>query len=69
MVPEHVKHTTVNTLSGTMVSYVVQQGDCNALVTYQALMNHLFSEYIKKWVDIYLDNIVIYSDNLEDHIM
>ena len=51
-----------------MVSLVIQQGDCNAPATYQALMNHLFSAYIRQFLDIYLDDIVIYSDCLEDHV-
>lgn len=28
----------------------------------QALMNHIFGEYIGTFMDIYLDDIVIYSD-------
>lgn len=51
-----------------MVSNVIQIGDCNAPATYQALMNHLFSPYIGRFLDIYLDDIIIYSDTLEDHI-
>lgn len=51
-----------------MVSIVLQQGDCNALATYQALMNHLFGEYISRWMDVYLDNIIIYSDSLDEHM-
>ena len=38
------------------------------LATYQALMNHLFSVYISCFMDIYLDDIMIYLDCLEDHI-
>jgi Reverse transcriptase (RNA-dependent DNA polymerase) len=53
---------------GTIVSYVVQQGDCNTPATCQALMNHLFGPYIGRWMDVYLDVIVIYSDSLEDHV-
>jgi len=51
-----------------MVSLVVQIGDCNAPATYQALMNHIFSGYIGRFMDIYLDDIVVYSNNLADHI-
>ena len=52
-----------------MVSKVVQQGDCNlnALATHQALMNHIFSAYIGHFLDMYLDDIVIYLDTLEEH--
>jgi len=51
-----------------MVSLVVQMGDCNAPATYQALMNHIFSPYIGVFLDVYLDDIIVYSDSFEDHI-
>ena len=31
-------------------------------------MNYLFGNYIGWWMDVYLDDIVIYSDTLEDHV-
>ena len=68
IVPEHVSRTTVTTPDGNMVSHVLQQGDCNMPATHQALMNHIFSPYIGRFMDIYLDDIVIYSDNLDDHV-
>ena len=68
IVPEHVSHSTVMMLDGNMVSQVVQMGDCNAPATYQALINHIFSAYISRFMDVYLDNIIIYSDMLEEHI-
>ena len=68
IVPEHVQRTAVTTPDGNMVSHVVQQGDCNAPATYQALMNHLFSAHIGRIMDVYLDDIVIYSDSLDQHV-
>jgi hypothetical protein len=68
IIPDHVERSSVTTPDGNMISLVVQQGDCNAPATYQALMNHLFSAYIGRFMDIYLDDIVIYSDTLEDHV-
>jgi hypothetical protein len=68
VVPEHVHHTAMTTPDGNMVSHVLQQGNCNAPATYQALMNHLFGEYLGKWMDVYLDDITIYSDILHEHI-
>jgi hypothetical protein len=38
--------TAFCTPSGNMVSHVLQQGDCNAPATYQAIMNHIFSEFL-----------------------
>jgi Reverse transcriptase (RNA-dependent DNA polymerase) len=60
--------TLFNTPDGTMVSLVMQQGDCNTPATYQTLMNYLFSPYIGTFMDVYLDDIVIYSDTISDHI-
>jgi len=68
IIPEHVPRTAVTTPDGNMVSEVIQQGDCNAPATYQAVMNHIFGEYIGVFLDVYLDDIIIYSDTLEDHI-
>ena len=47
-----------------MISNIMQIGDCNTSATYQTLMNHLFSRYIGVFIDLYLDNIVIYSDSI-----
>ena len=68
VIPEHVERTAVTTPDGNMVSLVVQLGDCNAPATYQALMNHIFSACIGRFMDIYLDDIVIYSDTLAEHV-
>lgn len=66
--PEDVKHTLMNTPDGTVESLVMQQGDCNAVATFMTIMNSLFAAYLGVWMDIYLDDIVIYSNSLEDHI-
>lgn len=68
VVPEHVERTAMTTLNGNMVSLVIQQGDCNAVATYQILMNHIFGSYIGVFMEVYLDDVVIYSDMLENHI-
>jgi hypothetical protein len=66
--PSDVHLTTVATPDGNMVSEVIQIGDCNAPATFQALMNHVFSPYIGRFLYVYLDDIVIFSDTLEDHV-
>ena len=42
IIPEHINQSIFNTPDSTMVSQVMQLGDCNSSVTYQALMNHIF---------------------------
>ncbi|OJT15961.1 Transposon Tf2-12 polyprotein [Trametes pubescens] len=66
--PEHVERMAMTTPDGNMVSLVLQQGDCNAVATYQSLMNYLFGPYIGVFLDVYLDDIAIYSDTLSEHI-
>ena len=68
VVPEHVARTIFTTPDGTMESLVMQQGDCNAGATYQTLMNHIFASYIGVCVYVYLDDIIIFSDSIEDHV-
>ena len=41
---------------------------CNSLVTFQVLMNHIFGDLIAKgWLIVYMDNILIHSNNQELH--
>jgi len=68
VITEHIPRTAITTPDRNMVSLVVQQGDCNAPATYQALMNHIFGMYIGIFMDVYLDDIIIYSDTLEEHV-
>ena len=66
--PTHVERTAMASPDGNMVSLVLQQGDCNAVATCQSLMNHIFGPYIGKFMDVYLDDIIIYSDTVEEHL-
>ncbi|KAJ3474471.1 hypothetical protein NLI96_g12441 [Meripilus lineatus] len=66
--PEDVHKTLFTTPDGTMESLVLQQGDCNGPATYQTLMNHIFAPYIGVFMDVYLDDIIIYSNTIEDHM-
>ena len=65
---DDVWKTLFNTPDGTMVSEVMQQGDCNAGATYQTLMNSLFASYIGKFMFVYLDDIIIFSNSVGEHI-
>ena len=68
MVPKHVPRMLFTTPDGTMVSLVLQQGDINGPATYQAVMNHIFAPYIGVFMDVYLDDIVIYSNTIKEHM-
>jgi hypothetical protein len=68
VIEEHGPHTLFNTPDGTMESLVLQQGDCNGGATYQALMNHIFGTYIGVFMDVCLDDIIIYSNTVNKHV-
>ena len=40
----------------------------NAFATFFNLMNDVFYEFVDHFVVVYLDDIVIYSESLEDHL-
>ena len=65
--PKDVWKTAFSTIYGTFISNVMQQGDCNAPSTFQRFVTHLFREHIGKFVHVYLDDIFIFSDTIEDH--
>ena len=44
-------------------------GLCNAPVTISRLVNHVLEPYINKFVIVYLDDVCIYSEALEQHII
>ncbi len=39
----------------------------NALVTFQRFMNKILRQYIGKFVQVYLNDVIIYSNNLNEH--
>ena len=64
---EDVNKTAFVTIAGTYVSNIMQQGDCNAPATFQCLMMLIFQNVIGKFMHIYLDDIFIYSNSVEEH--
>jgi hypothetical protein len=66
--PDDVPHTLMNTPDGTMVSLVLQQGDCNAIATFMSVMTDMFSAYLGIWLEIYLDDLIVHRNDLANHV-
>lgn len=43
-------------------------GLVNAPVFFQAFMNDVFRDFLNRFVIVYLDDIVIYSPNMQEHV-
>jgi hypothetical protein len=65
--PNDVSKTLFATIMGTYHSNVVQQGDCNAPATFQRLMTSIFRDVIGKFLHVYIDDIFVFSDSVEEH--
>ena len=59
--------TAFQTRYGTFEYLVVPLGLTNAPAAFQRFMNHIFADLLDVYVVVYLDDILIYSNSLEDH--
>ena len=68
MLPEDKDKTCFTTIYGNYNFVVMPFGLCNAPATFQREMNRIFFNLIGKCVFIYIDDLIIFSDSLEQHI-
>ena len=59
--------TTFTTRYGLYEWRVLPMGLTNAPATFQRTMNRLFSDLLDRYVVVYLDNIMIFSRDIESH--